>query len=208
MINTAYMTRQISEVTKRQAGLVIHLTSQQPINPGNAADPWEEEALQAFAGSASAKPYRLELVAAADGDLFRYMIPLRVTKPCLACHAADGYQEGDLRGGISVSFPAAPHFALINSQIVWMLVGHGAAFLLVGAALVLLLTRLQGQWLATKTLLATQEATIAIRTESLAAGKRALEEEIEARRQMESDLRQQMERYQTIINTAAEGYWC
>ncbi len=207
MINPAYMTRQISEVTERQAGLVIHLTSQRPLNPGNAADPWEEEVLKGFAGDKYSKPYRLELVAAEDGALFRYMIPLLVKKPCLACHAADGYQEGELRGGISVTFPAAPHFAMIDSQVGWMLAGHGAAFLLVGAALVLLLTRLQEQWLATKTLLATQEATIAIRTESLAAGKHALEEEIEARRQVESDLRQQMERYQTIINTAAEGYW-
>lgn len=207
MINPAYMTRQIAEVTKRQAGLVIHLTSRQPVNPDNAADPWETEALQAFAADPGIRHQRLALASGPEGELFRYMIPLRIQKPCLSCHAADGYQEGDLRGGISVSFPAGPHFALINSQIGWMLAGHGAAFILVGAMLVLLLNRLQEQWLAAKSLLASQEATIASRTESLAASKRHLEEEIVARRAAEEDLRQQMERYQTIINTAAEGYW-
>jgi diguanylate cyclase (GGDEF)-like protein len=32
------------------------------------------------------------------------MAPLFVEKPCLACHAAQGYKLGDVRGGISVRF--------------------------------------------------------------------------------------------------------
>lgn len=38
-----------------------------------------------------------------SGDhVLRYMAPLFVKKSCLKCHASQGYEEGDLRGGISI----------------------------------------------------------------------------------------------------------
>ena len=33
----------------------------------------------------------------------RYMAPLKVQESCLGCHAKQGYQVGDIRGGLSVS---------------------------------------------------------------------------------------------------------
>lgn len=47
-INPAYMTRQVSELMGSQGGLSFRLTSLKPIRPGNAPDPWEEQALQNF----------------------------------------------------------------------------------------------------------------------------------------------------------------
>ena len=38
----------------------------------------------------------------------RYMAPLSVKAACLDCHAIQGYREGDIRGGISVSQDYAP----------------------------------------------------------------------------------------------------
>jgi diguanylate cyclase (GGDEF)-like protein len=35
---------------------------------------------------------------------FRYAAPLYVDKSCLQCHSDEGYKEGEVRGGISVSF--------------------------------------------------------------------------------------------------------
>ena len=44
------------------------------------------------------------------------MAPLVTSKPCLKCHAQQGYQEGDIRGGISVSIPATEMLQQINKN--------------------------------------------------------------------------------------------
>lgn len=58
------------------------------------------------------------------------MRPLFVEQRCLKCHAEQGYQVGALRGGISVSVPMAPlwavarrHMAVVASglALVWLL---------------------------------------------------------------------------------------
>jgi len=48
LMNPAYMTRQINEMTKGKYGIQGHLTSLKPIRPENAPDPWEINALQAW----------------------------------------------------------------------------------------------------------------------------------------------------------------
>ena len=103
-INPAYMTRQIFELAD-QRQVQFHITSLRPVSPANACDHWERQALSSFeAGREERAEFTSEPGA---GPVFRYMAPLRVERPCLACHAAQGYREGDLRGGISVSIPAA-----------------------------------------------------------------------------------------------------
>ena len=165
MINPAYMTRQIGEITRRQAGLVTHLTSSTPLNPLNAPDPWEREVLERFA--AGDRQARLELQREEGGEMFRYMAPLWVEESCLSCHTKENYRVGDLRGGISISFAAAPHYELLFSQKKLMFWGHLLGFLAMGTLLTLLLNRLRRQWLAMETLLAEQENTIAQRTQNL-----------------------------------------
>ena len=100
-INPAYMTRQLNEQIAQDRDLRIHLTSLKPINPGNAPDVWERAALEAFE---SRREARVSTVDADGTAVFRYMAPLEVKKPCLSCHAKQGYREGDVRGGISVAF--------------------------------------------------------------------------------------------------------
>lgn len=162
MINPAYMTRQIGEITRRQIGLVIHIFSNRPLNPRNAPDPWEQGSLEAM--ERGGEGGRLELQHSAEGAIFRYMIPLRIEDACLSCHAGEGYQLGDLCGGISLTFPAGPHFAILHSQKMTMLLGHLLGFLVMGAVLTLLFNRLRQQWLAMGTVLGEQEQTIARRT--------------------------------------------
>ncbi len=183
-INPAYMTREIARVTKRQEGLVLHLTSASPVNPVNTPDDWEKAVLQDL--EKGWQESRFTLKTEPEGRVYRYMSPLYVQPACMSCHAVNGYEVGDLRGGISVTFPASPHLGMIATQINWMLAGHMVALLLVGGALYVLLNRLQRQWLARQELIARQEETIAQRT---------------------ANLSRQMKRYHTIINTAAEGYW-
>lgn len=39
---------------------------------------------------------------------FRYFAPLYVEESCLSCHGDQGYDLGDIRGGISITFPTGP----------------------------------------------------------------------------------------------------
>lgn len=101
LINPAYMTRQIFEIAGDQHG---HITSLKPLNPANAADPWESRALAAFeTGTAETG----EFIAADGAPVYRYMRPLIVEQTCLKCHASQGYRLGMVRGGISIAIPVA-----------------------------------------------------------------------------------------------------
>lgn len=105
MINPAYMTRLIAEMAQANEGAIFRLTSLKPIRPDNRADDWERQALQSFE-SGSKETWG---IVNQDGRRWlRYMAPLSVKAACLDCHAVQGYKEGDIRGGISVSQDYAP----------------------------------------------------------------------------------------------------
>ncbi|MDD2271400.1 MAG: diguanylate cyclase [Desulfuromonadaceae bacterium] len=101
--NPALMTRELSEIAAAKGMFKFKITSLDPLNPTNTADTFEQAALTSFAHGVK-EYYRFEQ----EGDkvYFRYMAPLTTMKPCLKCHAQQGYKEGDVRGGISVSIPA------------------------------------------------------------------------------------------------------
>ena len=104
LMNPAYMTRQVYDLARNETGIRGHITSLRPIRPENAPDPWEREALASFDKGNREKT----AVAMMDGkEYFRFMRPFITEKPCLTCHAAQGYKVGDVRGGISVSVPMA-----------------------------------------------------------------------------------------------------
>jgi len=105
LLNPAYMTRQISEMIAARSNIKFHITSLNPIRPGNAADAWEASALKKFEAGAP-DYYQWMDQDSETGSQFRYMAPLATGKSCLPCHGEQGYKEGDLRGGISVSLPA------------------------------------------------------------------------------------------------------
>lgn len=99
--NPALMTREISAIASRRGDFQFHMTSLRPINPGNTPDAFERRALESFAAGEREAMVR----ESRDGQpYFRYMAPLFVEQPCLACHAEQGYKLGDIRGGISVAF--------------------------------------------------------------------------------------------------------
>jgi diguanylate cyclase (GGDEF)-like protein len=104
LINHAYMTRQLAELTRRRRSIGLHLTSRNPLRPGNEPDPWERTALEAFErGEAEQVDFALD---AGGHETFRYMAPLPVEESCLPCHKKQGYQVGQVRGGISITYPA------------------------------------------------------------------------------------------------------
>lgn len=176
MLNPAFMTRQLSELAQKQGGTRFHITSLNPIRPQNAADSWERQALAAFE---KGNREVIELLETEAGTRqLRYMAPLLVTPPCMVCHAKQGYQVGDIRGGISVSLPFEPIVAasLPAREQTW--IKHIAVFLLVGALGWLGLEVLRRRWFELATnLLALENARTAMQraNDDLAAARDAAE---------------------------------
>ena len=127
LMNPAYMTRQVHELGAEQYGLKGHITSLNPIRPANLPDAWEKKTLETFSKDITEISSIEEMGGAAH---MRVMRPLVTEKACLRCHAEQGYQEGDLRGGISVSVPMAPLWAIARRYTVMLVVGHGLLWLL------------------------------------------------------------------------------
>jgi len=128
LINPAYMTRQVHEMMAKQAGGTRgHITSLKPIRASNKADAWETASLRKFNQGVS-EVFSLEKMD--DGrEYFRYMHKLVIEKPCLKCHAAQGYKPGDIRGGISVSIPVAARKGVMDKEMRNLTYGHGILWL-------------------------------------------------------------------------------
>ena len=103
LINPALMTRMISQIAREQGQIKFHLTSLKPINPSNSPAPWERAALQDFEKKLFSEYFFYE--RGKNDKVFHFMVPLVTTPACLRCHAQQGYRQGDIRGGISVTFP-------------------------------------------------------------------------------------------------------
>ncbi len=129
LINPAYMTRQVYELAK-ETDLIVgsaHLTSLKPIRPDNFPDPWEKHALESFEkGDREASD-----MVFINGQPFMKLMRAFVTeKSCLKCHASQGYKEGDVRGGLSVTIPTRPLIDASHGQIFRSVSTHGLIWLL------------------------------------------------------------------------------
>jgi signal transduction histidine kinase len=145
LVNPAYMTRQIAELAFNQGELALHITSLRPIRPLNRADAWEDAALQAFEEGARE---RIEVVqGGGGGQLLRFMAPLPVDRSCLACHAKQGYQVGDIRGGISITLPYARIEATLQPLRRQEYLNHALVLLLAALVGWVLLEVLRQRWL-------------------------------------------------------------
>ncbi|MCW3785338.1 c-type heme family protein [Plebeiibacterium sediminum] len=103
LVNPAYMTRQAFNLNKSLgSGEIEKITSLDPINPINTPDAWEQKALKIFKDSIM---YYAEFDTINGKEYYRYMRALVVEESCFKCHQYQGYQLGDVRGGISVAIP-------------------------------------------------------------------------------------------------------
>lgn len=108
-INPALMTRELSEILDID-GFHFRITSLQPINPKNKANPFEERGLKYFEESDIQEYYEI-----GENSKFNYIGALVTTQDCLACHAHQGYKLGDIRGGISVSLDSSEHDSVTSA---------------------------------------------------------------------------------------------
>jgi len=114
LVNPAYMTRQVHEMGEIQYGVKGHITSLNPIRALNKPDEWEAKALELFE-KGQTKFHSVEMI---NGQPYLRQIQAMVTeKTCLKCHSHQGYKEGDIRGGISVSVPMENYYRVASQKI-------------------------------------------------------------------------------------------
>lgn len=127
LVNPEYMIRQVYELQTSSHGALGHITSLNPIRAANAADPWERKALADFE-QGSDEVWTMDKIR--GEKYFRLMRPMVTESGCLQCHAAQGYEIGDIRGGISVSLPMQLPLELFFKEIFILSIAYGALWLL------------------------------------------------------------------------------
>lgn len=102
LMNPAYMLRDMQRHFSDDYGTQTNITSLNPLNPNNQADEWERKALKQFEQS----PGLVEEISVIENERYmRLMLPFVVETECLKCHAHQGYQIGEVRGGIGTAVP-------------------------------------------------------------------------------------------------------
>ncbi|MGE5468573.1 MAG: ATP-binding protein [Ignavibacteria bacterium] len=127
LMNPAYMVRQLHEQQGQSFGVKAHLTSLKLLNPRNAPDAWEVDALRQFDDGAEEVA---DIVPIGGAPFMRVMQAIRVEQGCLKCHCVMGYQVGDVRGGLSASVPLAPYTARESEMEQILFISHGSLWLL------------------------------------------------------------------------------
>lgn len=79
-----------------------HITSLKLTNPDNAPDAWEQTVLHSFENGATESH---TIVEHNGSHSIRLMRPLYYDKYCARCHQYQGYELGDVRGGVTITVP-------------------------------------------------------------------------------------------------------
>jgi len=110
LVNPAFMTRMVFDVIKGSSPdpVINNITSLKPLNPDNAPDPWEREALAQFEQGMALE--RSQLTELNGKPYMRFISPFITEGPCLKCHEHQGYKLGDVRGGITISIPMGLYY--------------------------------------------------------------------------------------------------
>jgi two-component system, NtrC family, sensor kinase len=142
--NPAMVTRELSELSRSMGGRVrFQVTSLDPVNPSNAPDDFERQALENLNGrhrdSAYPEFVRFENI---DGVRhFRYFAPLYTESSCMSCHASQGYRPGDVRGGVSIIIPTDHFTAATMDNLAVTVVGGVLTSALISFIIMLLMQR-------------------------------------------------------------------
>jgi two-component system, NtrC family, sensor kinase len=144
--NPAMVTRELSELGARMGRpIAMRVTSLTPVNPGNTPDAFEREALEALERgdrmllSELGEFMRFEDVGGRRS--FRYFAPLYAEESCLSCHRQHGFQQGQVRGGVSITLPAEWQNGAASGSMLLMVLGSLLASAAISAVVFWLLRR-------------------------------------------------------------------
>jgi len=130
LLNPAYMTRLIFEAVKKKSSLPVinKITSLKSVNPMNVPDEWERKALHSFEKE---RKEATGITSINEEPYLRLMRPFITETSCLKCHGHQGYEEGDVRGAISIAVPLKPYYELAKQTQISSIIIY-ALFWLVG----------------------------------------------------------------------------
>jgi PAS domain S-box-containing protein len=154
LVNPAYMLRQTMDEFAYLYGIKGRLTSLTPLNPVNQPDAWEKKVLEQFQTGVD----EVSEVAMLGGEPYlRYMQAFYTIEGCLKCHSHQGYQVGEVSGGVGVSVPLAPYLDLRGLRVKNLVFSYGAIWLLglsaIGVGYRFSRKQVKKQWLADQGLL-------------------------------------------------------
>lgn len=98
----AMVTKELSDLSDDKGYYRFNITSLNLTNPSNAPDDFEHDALMQFEEN---KIPVTSFDQVGNDPVYRFTIPLTTDASCLECHQDQGYQVGDVRGGLSVLIP-------------------------------------------------------------------------------------------------------
>jgi PAS domain S-box-containing protein len=128
LVNPEYMIRQVYDMKTGPTSALGHITSLDPIRDENAADDWESEALDSFEDGET----QVSSVEEIGGKPYlRLMRPMVTETGCLKCHIQQGYEMGDIRGGISVAVPLDVLFSIYRKDILVLVLAHFPLWIMV-----------------------------------------------------------------------------
>ncbi|MBK5276201.1 MAG: DUF3365 domain-containing protein [Desulfuromonadales bacterium] len=112
LVNPAYMTRMVFEIIRNETKhpIINRLVSLKPLNPANAPNAWEQETLKLFEKREVRE--RSQVLTIEKRPYLQFMAAFITEESCLKCHAHQGYQVGDVRGGMSIAIPMSGYLAI------------------------------------------------------------------------------------------------
>ncbi len=131
-VSPSMITGVLSDRAAREGLFFFKLTNTSYLNPKNAPDDFEKEALKTFRNTHRKSMFRSELIN--GKPVMRYVAPVRVNESCVKCHMTQGYKPGDVGGCLSVFVPMKEAREAINRNRA-ILLGGSSVF---AASLVLL----------------------------------------------------------------------
>ena len=209
LMSPAYMMRQVGEDFSSNYGVVSRMTSLNPLRPENGPDAWERRALEDF--SRSRMTEKIEFTQIGGVPHLRLIQAIMVTRDCLYCHGHQGYKEGDIRGGISISLPMVGALALQKKQILANLLRTGLVWFIGVAGMLLGGTLLRRRILERDT---AQEALqrsrdhLARKSKELEDANAALLKEVAERKKAEAEILLSEEKFRTVADFTCDWeYW-
>ena len=113
LLTPSNITQQAFELSNQSGETLSKITAIKVVNPANVADEWEINAIHEFEKGAQ----EVTGVDMIDGKPYiRTMRPFITEKKCVKCHSDQGYDLGQVRGGLSISSPLEPAFAAAKER--------------------------------------------------------------------------------------------
>ncbi len=136
----AMVTKDLSEYAREQGLYWFHITSLKLMNPENAPDEFEKNALHQFEKTGINELLSVETIG--RSKYLRYISPLYVDESCLRCHSRQGYKVGDLRGAISITLPLDKTIEEIAANKRGMILANVLVVLTLIVAMFIMMTKL------------------------------------------------------------------